>query len=171
MSQKHSNVEIAQTKMLARRLAAARGVPTTLGVSYYARRFVYSVWRVATGPFRRSAEWLKQLFLSSECPHCFGGMADDTPSCRLCNGKGRITTHQQKTVKHGRALLDVRLRERRSPYFAGYTVLAVEGNLTLPLRWNSWDAWWLAMENGYLPLDEWPDIARQLAQYEMLHED
>lgn len=173
MSQKHTNIEIAQAKMLARRLAAARGVRTTLGVSGSLRFFLAASWTLLTHPFVRAWESLKQLFLSCECPHCFSArrhFPTEEP-CKLCNGRGRITTHQQKAVSYGRALFDFRTRERRSAALAAYIIFGIEAKLDVPLRWQSYEAWWLAMENGYLPLHEWPDIALHVAQYEMLNQD
>lgn len=165
---KHSHLEIAEAKMLARRLAAAREVRTTLSVFGAARFFLHACWTLLTRPFRRMAERIKQAVFSTMCPHCYGARVDkEGDECRLCSGRGRITTHQQEAVRYGKALAAWRIDQRRSPALAGYMVLGMEGKLELTLRFNSWESWWKAMENGYLLVHEWPEIALEIARQEM----
>lgn len=167
-NQKHSNVEIAQAKMLARRLAGARGVRTTLGVSGAIKFFLAACWAWTHVQLKRVGERINRSFLmSSECPHCFGAMASESDECKLCHGRGRITAPQREAVTYGKWLLEWRLRERKSAALCGYMTLAVQLGETTTEGYASYEAWWLAMENGYMPLEEWPLLVREIVESEM----
>jgi hypothetical protein len=156
MSRRHTNREIEEAKMLARRLEAARGVRTTTSVSFAAKMFGLAFWMLVKHSIRRRWNALLTFLGSAKCPHCYGDfLARMGERCRLCDNRGRIGQAQQEAVRYGKALAGARIEHRVSRAFASQK---------FSLEWNGEHLNWADLENGYVLLADWPAQARELAE-------
>ena len=167
---RHTNREIQEAKMLARKAAASENVSVPplsrlrtatalLGraVSTALRMKVRAAWR-----------WLRD---KTVCPRCEGrhdmiefnemfgpdaGHDDNLPGtkCRLCRGTGEVTRAQVESFKHGRAAMRYRLIAGMSLAKAYYLCGLTPDQITMH-------------EEGLVPLDDWPSSLRDIADLQL----
>lgn len=159
---RHTNREIQEAKMLARRLAASKNVSAPplsrlrLATTLFFRAYTMSLRMRLLGAYRK-------MFGLTVCPRCHGQgtsfnheIHDEfvLKQCPLCKGRKHIGAYQRETVKFGRALLEYRLSCRMS-LEAMYSATGV-----LPSHISQHEA-------GLVPLDEWPKSLFNLADLQL----
>ncbi|MGH8074245.1 MAG: hypothetical protein ACREO4_09245 [Lysobacter sp.] len=148
---RHTNGEIQEAKMLARKVAALKNVsaPPLSRLRGALVLFVRACWNVVRGVVRRTWWKLRDRTL---CPHCFGHMQKLThvvhdefemKPCKLCRGRGHIGWQEREAVKWGRALFDYRMQRRHSLAFMQSAIGTPEHII-------------YKCENGLIHLDDWP---------------
>lgn len=167
---KYTHREIEEAKMLARNFSRNENVPVpplTRFVS--AARFFFAAMRTALR-MRLAAAW-RYIRDVTVCPRCDGrhdmiefhelfgpdpGHDDNLPGtkCRLCKGTGEVRWRYVESFKWGKALMRYRLHSRISLsqafYLCGMTPQQIE-----------------RYECGLVPLDDWPETLRNLADLQL----
>lgn len=95
---------------------------------------------------------------SAVCPHCYGSgtsYGEATVACRLCEGARRIGQTKQEAVRYGKALAQARIEQRVAAAFA---------SVAFSIETNGEQYTWHDLENGYVPLIDWPSSAIKLAE-------
>ena len=156
---RHTHREIQEAKMLGRRLAASENVSSPpLSRLKNATRFVFAAARLALR--MKAAAFWRYVRDKSVCPCCQGHKQQLTHvyqdefelrACRLCKGSGEVTWREVESYKWGGALLEYRLSRGISLAQMYYAVGLTPGEVQ-------------QLEYGIVPLDDWPDTARNLAE-------
>lgn len=163
---RHTNREIAEAKMLGRRLAALRNapVPPLSRARAATTLFFRAGWTLLRMSVRSA--WLK-MFDRTVCPSCNGEgkgfcfvSGDDACSvtadmpCRLCNQRGHIGWREREAVKWGAAAKRYRLNAgfslAKAYYICGMTPAEISKH-----------------ECGLVPLDDWPTSLRDIADLQL----
>lgn len=159
---RHTNREIADAKMLGRRLAALRNapVPPMTRVRTATTLFARAVFHALRMSLRSA--WLK-MFDRTICPKCQGHKNQLTNiihdeyemrPCRLCNARGWIGWRERESVKWGAAAKRYRLNAGFSLAKAYYLCGLAPDDIT-------------KHEEGLVPLDDWPDSLRDIADLQL----
>jgi hypothetical protein len=156
---RHTNREIEEAKMLARRIAALKNVssPPLSRVMRATTLLCISSWFLLR-------KWLRSKYMEllerTTCPHCHGychkltHVAHDEfqmQPCKLCSGKGWIGPQERDSVRWGRGLLEFRLHYRTSLDMMFMTTGIPPDEIS-------------QHENGLVHLDNWRPILLQRAR-------
>ncbi len=160
---RHTHREIHEAKMLARNFSRNENVSVTpLSRFVSARRFVFSALRVAAR-VKAAALW-RYVRDVTVCPNCDGDKQTishvdhgefelrdcELRDCELCAGRGEVRWSCVESYHWGRALTRYRTHARLSLaqafYLCGLTPQQIERH-----------------ERGLVPLDDWPETLRNLA--------
>lgn len=151
--------ELVKAKMLARKAAASENVsvPPLSRLRRATTLFVSACWLLLCGIARRTSMYLRD---KQQCPKCFGCKRQLTHvvhdefemrDCRLCKGTGEVTWREVESFKWGNALLAYRLNAGLSLAQMYYAVGLAPDVVQ-------------RLERGLVPLDDWPDTARNVAE-------
>lgn len=169
---KHTNGEIEQAKMLGKKLSALQDVSTTPKDRAWSATtlFLIACWQLVRNTCRRNVRQFRNAIRRTrnaivgrrfQCPHCLGcrNLPEDNTNvrCVLCSSTGFISQAQRESVAYGRMLLHWRGDHRASVGRAA-DMLNVQ-----PLEIGR-------LENGYVPVAEWPRTAREIAEQQMRDE-
>ena len=159
---RHTNREIAEAKMLGRRLSALRNAPVPPLFRAHAATTLF--FRAGWTLLRMSVRsvWLK-MFDRTVCPKCEGNKNQLTNvvhdeyemrPCKLCNARGSIGWRERESVKWGAAAKRYRLAAGMSLAKAYYLCGLTPDQITMH-------------EEGLVPLDDWPTSLRDIADLQL----
>lgn len=162
---RHTRREIEEAKMLGRRLAAFRNAPVPpLSRLRIATALLVAASCTLLRMSVRSA--VMKMFGRTVCPKCDGHKNRLTHivhdefemrPCRLCKARGSISRRQRESVKWGGALKNYRLNNGLSLAQMRYIVDLAPEYID-------------RLEQGLVPLDEWPQAAANVADLHLYRE-
>lgn len=159
---RHTHREIAEAKMLGRRLAALRNAPVPPLSRLRSATTLLTRAVILALRMKVRAAWL-QLFDRTVCPKCEGHKHQLTHiihdeyemrPCRLCNARGWIGWRERESVKWGAAAKRYRLNAGFSLAKAYYLCGMTPDQITMH-------------EDGLVPLDDWPSSLRDIADLQL----
>lgn len=167
---RHTHREIAEAKMLGRRLAALRNAPVPPLSRLRSATTLLTRAVILALRMKVRAAW-RRLRNMQVCPRCEGrhdmiefnemfgpdaGHDDNLPGtkCRLCRGTGEVDQRRVESFKWGRAAMRYRLLAGMSLAKAYYLCGLTPDQITMH-------------EEGLVPLDDWPSSLRDIADLQL----
>ena len=159
---RYTHGEIERAKMLSRRVSAFQNfsAPPLSRAKAATTLLLAVIWCVIWQRARALSRWLRDR---SVCPQCAGRRQQLTHivhdefemrPCRLCEGKGEVTWRKVESYKWGQAAQRYRLAANLSLAKAYYICGLTPDDI-------------LRHERGLVPLDDWPDSLRELADLQL----
>lgn len=159
---RHTHREIAEAKMLGRRLAALRNapVPPLSRVRAATTLFIAAGWTLLRMSVRSV---VLKMFDRTVCPRCQGNKNQLTHvvhdefemrPCKLCQQRGYVGWRERESYKWGQAAMRYRMSNGFSLAKAYYLCGLTPDDIT-------------KHESGLVPLDDWPSSLRDIADLQL----